>query len=139
MSFTMNHLEPETITGKQYTMKIPQTPEEFSAANRRKQEILPKNQDSVRALIINDPTLKEGSAYYFVEEHNGEDTFTIPAGDYAVFVGPWETLADIDHFIGASYGELYQSAAYGIGGTYNIQLIDFQNSKITLQLPAIKN
>ncbi|MGX7244499.1 hypothetical protein ACWOC1_06585 [Enterococcus quebecensis] len=57
-------------------MKSPKSPENSAEVNRQKQERLPKNQDSIRALIINDPTV-EGSARYFAEKEYGEDTDTL--------------------------------------------------------------
>ena len=137
MPFTIEHLDNEVITGKQYKFAIPKTPEDFTEVNNQKLEILPTELNSVRAIIINNPDESNGTYKYLIENSEGNRTFEISAGDYAVFMGPWETLADIDHFIGACYGELYQSDEYGIGGTNNIQLIDFEHGKITIKLPAV--
>lgn len=137
MTFTIEHLDNEVLTGRQYKFAIPKTPEDFIEVNNQKLEILPTELNSVRAIIINDPDGSNGTYKYLIENSEGNRTFEIATGDYAVFVGPWETLADIDQFIGACYGELYQSSEYGIGGTNNIQLIDFEHGKITLKLPAI--
>ncbi|MGX7151143.1 effector binding domain-containing protein [Enterococcus ureasiticus] len=137
MSFNIEHLDNEVITGKQYKFAIPRTPEDFAEVNNQKLEILPTDKNSVQAIIINDSDESNGTYKYFIEDSEGNRAFTVEAGDYAVFIGPWETLADIDNFIGASYGELYQSPEYGIGGTNNIQLLDFENKKITLKLPAV--
>lgn len=138
MTFTIEQLNDEQITGKQYKFAIPKTPEDFAEVNNQKQELLPTDQNKVRAIIINDSDQSNGTYKYFVEDGDGKRTFEIPAGEYAVFIGPWETLADIDHFIGTSYGELYQSAEYSIGGTNNIQELDFEHKKVTLKLPTIK-
>ncbi|WP_086315554.1 hypothetical protein A5821_003042 [Enterococcus sp. 7F3_DIV0205] len=138
MSFNIEHLGNEVITGKQYKFAIPKTPEDFVEVNNQKLEILPTDKKIVQAIIINDPDASNGTYKYFIEDSEGNRTFTRSASDYAVFTGTWETLADIDQFIGASYGELYQSSEYGIGGTNNIQLLDFEHQKITLKLPAVR-
>ncbi|MBO0422328.1 hypothetical protein BCR22_12870 [Enterococcus plantarum] len=138
MSFTIDYLNTEVITGKQYKFAIPKTPEDFIEVNNQKLEILPTDKKNVRAIIINDPDERNGTYNYFIEANEGNRTFTLESGDYAVFTGTWDTLADIDNFIGASYGELYQSPEYGIGGTHAIQLLDFDPKKIILKLPAIR-
>ncbi|MBO0467174.1 hypothetical protein JZO73_06460 [Enterococcus plantarum] len=138
MSFTIDYLNTEVITGKQYKFAIPKTPEDFIEVNNQKLEILPTDKKNVRAIIINDPDERNGTYNYFIEANEGNRTFTLESGDYAVFTGTWDTLADIDNFIGASYGELYQSPEYGIGGTHTIQLLDFDPKKIILKLPAIR-
>lgn len=138
MSFNIEHLGNEVITGKQYKFAIPKTPEDFAEVNNQKLEILPTDKKIVQAIIINDPDASNSTYKYFIEDSEGNRTFTRSASDYAVFTGTWETLADIDQFIGASYGELYQSSEYGIGGTNNIQLLDFEHKKITLKLPAVR-
>jgi len=138
MSFNIEHLGNEVITGKQYKFAIPKTPEDLAEVNNQKLEILPTDKKIVQAIIINDPDTSNGTYKYFIEDSEGNRTFAMSASDYAVFTGTWETLADIDQFIGASYGELYQSNDYGIGGTNNIQLLDFEHKKITLKLPAVR-
>lgn len=137
MSFSIEQLDNEVITGKQYKFAIPKTPEDFTEVNNQKLEILPTDKQNVRAIIINDPDERNGTYKYFVEDSQGNRTFALQTGDYAVFTGSWETLADIDNFIGASYGELYQSPEYGIGGTNTIQLLDFENKNIILKLAVV--
>lgn len=138
MAFTIEHLDNEVVTGKQYKFAIPKTPEDFAEVNNQKLELLPIEQKNVRAIIINDSDEYSNTYKYLIEDIDGNRTFTVQTGDYAVFTGSWETLADIDNFIGASYGELYQSPDYEIGGTTNIQLLDFELKKIILKLPAVR-
>ncbi|MGM0218474.1 hypothetical protein [Enterococcus sp. AZ126] len=138
MSFSIEFLENEVITGKLYKFAIPKTPEDFAEVNNQKLELLPNDKKNIRAIIINDPDERNGTYRYLVEDREGSRTFTVDAGDYTIFIGAWETLADIDQFIAASYGELYQSKDYSICGTTIIQLLDFEHKKITLKIPAIR-
>ncbi|WP_430606639.1 hypothetical protein IGJ55_002708 [Enterococcus sp. AZ170] len=138
MSFSIEYLNSQEITGKQYKFAIPKTPEDFTEVNNQKLEILPTDKKKIQAFIMNDPDKRNGTYKYFIEDNDGNRTFTLASGTYAVFTNPWETLADIDHFIGACYGELYQTIEYDIGGTTNIQLLDFEHKKITLKLPVVR-
>lgn len=138
MSFSIEYLISQEITGKQYKFAIPKTPEDFTEVNNQKLEILPTDKKKIQAFIMNDPDKRNGTYKYFIEDNDGNRTFTLAGGTYAVFTNPWETLADIDHFIGACYGELYQTIEYDIGGTTNIQLLDFEHKKITLKLPVVR-
>ena len=99
-------------------------------------KILPTDKKKIQAFIMNDPDKRNGTYKYFIEDNDGNRTFTSAGGTYAVFTNPWETLADIDHFIGACYGELYQTIEYDIGGTTNIQLLDFEHKKNHLKTPC---
>lgn len=71
MTFTIEHLDNEVITGKRYKFAIPKTPEDFTEVNNQKLEILPMNQKTIRALIINDPDESNGTYKYFVEHSEG--------------------------------------------------------------------
>ncbi|WP_086443855.1 effector binding domain-containing protein [Candidatus Enterococcus lemimoniae] len=136
MTFTIEQLNNEIITGKQYKFAIPKTAEDFVEVNTQKQEIFADEPNNIRALIINDPDESNGTYKYFIEHSEGNRTVELSGGAYAVFTGHWKTLADLDHFIGACYGELAQSAEYKINGTNNLQLIDFEQGEIILKLPA---
>lgn len=137
MSFTIEQIDSEVITGKRYKFAIPKTPEDFVEVNNQKLEIFPVDKNTIHAILIHDPDERNGTYNYFIKDSKGNRSLTLPANEYAVFIGSFETLADVDTFIDSCFDELQQSIDYRIGGTNTIQLLDFEHQKITIKMPTV--
>lgn len=151
MSFTIESLTEQIITGYQTILPTPASFDDISEMSAVKSEYLDKLKANANQLAEQ----AVDSQYYGVNFNQAEkqnylagvkvtsaarDYFTVPAGLYAKFETTAATRNEIDQFIGAAYGEVSQSDQYAIAGNYNLEVVTSfitGTGDFTLYLPIV--
>ncbi|MGX7419274.1 effector binding domain-containing protein [Carnobacterium gallinarum] len=154
MSFTVKEFSAHYIIGSSTPIDIPQDPSGFPAISANKEKALTelkKNQKEL-AEFASDAhfygvNANLDGAHYIVgvkaeKAVSGQASFELPAGEYAVLTTSVTTRLEADQFIGAAYGEVYQSEDYAINGNYNLEIVDAfiqdQVTEFSVLIPVVK-
>lgn len=137
MAYEIKHLDSSTVTGKQYSLEFPINPESADDTADLQKKILPTDEGVIRAIVKIDKKDSD-TFHYLVSSTDGDKTFEIPAGDYAVSERSFHSISDITGAISASYAEIETDNDYEISKNYNISDIDFPNQLVVISLPVKK-
>ncbi|GAB5059287.1 effector binding domain-containing protein [Pediococcus ethanolidurans] len=153
MSFEIVTLSKQLIAGLTTVLPTPESFDDISAMSKVKSEYLKKykqeasklakfaQDENVYGINFNDANQNYLVGVKVNDVPTGYASFSTPAGIFAKFTTKAADRNQIDQFIGAAYGELGQSDEYGIGGNYNLEVVNnFVNDAdtFTLFLPAVK-
>lgn len=78
----------------------------------------------------------EGHQYYFVEDATGDETYTLPGGDYAVFTGESDTPQLAYNTVAHAYGAIAQDGDWNVAGNFNLESYD--HGQLTAYIPVTK-
>lgn len=137
MSFTIIESPAQLIVGSATPIVVPSNPSEFPAMSDKKLEqleMLKKNKEELTEQAIDSHfyavnNASSGEPSYLVgikasSEVANQDSFSLPTGSYAIFTTTVKNRLESDQFIGASYGEVYQSNEFQINGNFNLEVVD---------------
>lgn len=137
MSFKVTESPEILIVGASAPITVPSNPSGFPDMSNKKLEQL-ADFKNIKALVVNDAldnhfyavnNASSGKPSYLVGVKSNraipnQESFLLPAGHYAIFTKTVKNRLEADEFIGASYGEVYQSEEFQINGAINLEVVD---------------
>lgn len=137
MPFTIIESPDQLIIGFSTPIVVPSNPSEFPAMSDKKLqqlEVLKKDKAQLMEYALDTHfyavnNASSGDPNYLVgvkasSKGPNQESFTVPTGSYAIFKTTVKNRIEADQFIGASYGEVYQSAEFQINGNFNVEVVD---------------
>lgn len=153
MTFEIVKLPEQLFAGITTVLPTPESFDDISALSKVKAEYLDKfkkdaaklsggaQDDNIYGINFNDANQNYLVGVKVTKVPAGTVSFSTPATTFAKFTTKATDRARIDQFIGAAYGDLSQSAKYGIGGNYNVEIVNNfvkDDNTFTLFLPAVE-